>query len=355
MRVYIFSEVYYDDNKHINQYVFDFLRKKNIDCYFVERITMNIPIGGYLNRIKNKFKNIIYTKNNKKITSYNIDPNIIKTFIFPPLFIFGFINRIILKKNKLILNKDDVIITFVPHKHILNVSGNRAKMVYYCVHDTTQQKYPNKNKIIDFEKNILAKKSLVFCDNKIVIEKLGLDTIDYINSNGIYKKGYSAYLMPPPVPNEFFIKNNNVNTISYDFIYYGSFHKDIDLDVIISILANHKVLIVSNNCPSELYKYNNITIKKSIYSMKELANTIRSAQCILLPYKNSKFMETITPAKILQVKAFSMPVVCTNHYLADKYLLSNNINNPTVPTPISSIFSVENICTFILNKIDELP
>ncbi|WP_153043400.1 hypothetical protein [Xenorhabdus innexi] len=316
---------------------------------------MNIPTGGYLTRIKNKLKNIIYTKKDKNITYCNTNTKIIKTFIFPPLFIFGFINRIILKKNNLILNKDDVIITFVPHKHILNISGKRSKSVYYCVHDTTQQKYPNKNKIISFEKNILAKKSLVFCDNKTVTEKLGLNTIDYINNNDIYKKGCNAYLMPPPVPDEFFIKNNKKNIISYDFVYYGSFHKDIDLDVIISILDNQKVLIISNNCPSELYRYNNITIKSSIYSMKELANTIHSAQCILLPYKNSKFMETITPAKILQVKAFSMPVVCTNHYLADKYLLSNNINNPTIPTPISPIFSVTNICTFILNKIDILP
>ena len=351
MKIYIFSEVSYDDNKHINQYFFDYLNNHGFECYFVERVTMNIPKLGYIKRIKNKIKNLF---KKEKCNRDNIPKkNIITTFIFPPLPMFKMINKLILRYRKLILNNEDVLVTFVPHKHIIDISGENSKIVYYCVHDTAQQNYPNKIHILSYERNILAKKSLVFCDNSDVINKLGLTSINYIGSTSNYNMGYNAYLMPPPVPDDFFVvRSNNANKKPYDFVYYGSFHKDIDNDIIISISKKHSILIISNNCPNILHGCENITVKPSIYSMNKLANEISSAKNILLPYKNSQFMETITPAKILQVKALSMPVLCTNHYLSKKYNISSDIGDMYIPIQVGPEFSVENICSFIKEKID---
>lgn len=347
MKIYIFSEVCYNDNKHINQYLFDYLTKKGINCYFIERVSMKIPLKGYLNRFRRKIKNSTSDRSKNE--------NIIKIFILPPLNIFKKINRYIFNKRKLILNSDDVIISFVPHEHVFKISGEKSKWVYYCVHDSTQQNYPCSNNIINFERNILTTNSIVFCDNEDVINKLGLDIIEYPNKILHDKVNTHAYLMPPPVPNEFYNNNDIKYDIIYDYVYYGSFHKDIDLDILISISKKSSLLIISNNCPPELTKEDTVTILPSIYIMTELADAINSAQCILLPYKNSKFMETITPAKILQVKAFSKPVVCTNNFLAKKYGLSCDINNTTPPPSLSSIFSVEEICEFIFNRIESQP
>lgn len=348
MKIYIFSEVNYNDNKHINQYLFDYLIRQNIDCYFIERVSMSIPLKGIWGRLSKFFSKKTTKAQNR---AFHNNDRIIKLFIFPPSPYFRLINKFIFIKNKLILNRDDILISFVPHEHIYNICGKYANWVYYCVHDTTQQKYCNKNYILEFEKNILSKNSIIFCDNKNVIDKLGLDNISYLSNDSQNENNNFSYLMPPPVPNEFYIKKISPN-LSYDFVYYGSFHKDIDNEIILSISNKYKILIVSNNVPSILYNHKNITIVPSIYSMSDLADAINSARSILLPYKNSQFMETITPAKILQVKAFSKPVLCTNKSLSEKYSISNDINELSIPEGISTLYSVDKICSFILNKIN---
>ncbi|HHR5900996.1 TPA: hypothetical protein ACS7XC_003822 [Providencia alcalifaciens] len=348
MKIYIFSEINYYDNKHINQYLFDYLISENIDCYFIERVSMGIPLKGIWHRFIDFFSKKNSTS--QRINNPNND-RIIKSFILPSSPLFRIINKFIFKKNKLILNKDDILISFVPHEHIYSICGRNAIWVYYCVHDTTQQKYCNKKSILHFERNSLSKNSVMFCDNQHVIDKLGLDSISYLSETNQGKCHSFSYLMPPPVPNEFYIKKT-LPDVLYDFVYYGSFHENIDNNIILSISNEYKIIIISNNVPSILHGHKNITIVPSIYSMSDLANAINSAKFILLPYKNTQFMETITPAKILQVKAFSKPVLCTNKSLSEKYSLSNDINKLLTPERISSIYSVNEICSFILNKIN---
>lgn len=94
---------------------------------------------------------------------------------------------------------------------------------------------------------------------------------------------------------------------------------------------------------------------ESIYDMKTLSHVISSAKNILLPYKNSNFMNTITPAKALQVIALKMPVYCTNRKLADKYQFTFDVNkiNEFKSQHLDRMYSVTEICNFILNRIKD--
>lgn len=342
MNIYIFSEINYNDNKHINQYLFDYLSNDNdIQCYFIERVTMRLPklphILNFLLQIKQRKQNKI--KNEPK------NKKIVATKIYPPFKIFEKINKY--KISKIIgKTKNNIIISFVPHEHLM--IENCSQFIYYCVHDSYQQGFSSK--IIKFEQSLTHnEKNIVFCDNKNVLNRLHNNFNEYPN----YLDNSNAYLMPPPVPDSFFTAATMSVEKHYDFCYYGSFHKDIDIDAILLLAKTKSILIISNNSPSILSNNRRITIHPPIYDMPILAKKILTAKNILLPYKNSEFMNTITPAKALQVQALRLPVYCTNILLAKKYNFSDNLEDLTKTKyqPIDFSFSVSSVCDFILNRI----
>lgn len=340
MKIYIFSEIKYHDNKHINQYFFDHLVKNNFDCVYIERVTMRFP------KISRLMKLSFFPFLKRKKTDFEEkNSHIISCLILPPLKIFEKINK--RRVNKIVGNKNDsVIVSFVPHRHLFE--SDYKKVVYYCVHDSSQQGFYSST--IQFEKEISKRdNSIIFCDNKDVLLTLSQNFSNYPYD----KNSCKAYIMPPPVPDVFFEKQESEKI--YDFCYYGSFHKDIDINVILSLSSQYRILILSNNVPSDLLNKQNIIVHKSIYDMKTLAHVVSSAKNILLPYKNSNFMDTITPAKALQVIALKMPVYCTNRKLADKYQFTFNINkiNDFRVQDLDYMYSVTEICNFILNKIKD--
>lgn len=193
MKIYIFSEIKYHDNKHINQYFFDHLIKNNFDCVYIERVTMRLP---KISRLM-KFNFFPFFKR-KKIGFKEQNSKIIRCLILPPLKIFEKINK--RKINKIIGSKNDsVMVSFVPHKHLFE--KDYKKTVYYCVHDSSQQGFYSST--IKFEKKISKENnSIIFCDNKDVLLKLSHDFSNYPNN----KSSCKAYIMPPPVPDVFFEK-----------------------------------------------------------------------------------------------------------------------------------------------------
>ncbi|MBS9436683.1 hypothetical protein EAE91_05665 [Photorhabdus noenieputensis] len=339
MKIYIFSEINYNDNKHINQYLFDYLTEKEDDCYFVERVTMKFPkLQHFISLFK---KNKAVNKDKTKI---------IKCRILPPLRVFKILNYFLLKKANLILNESDIIISFVPHSHVYDIAGNKAKKIYYCVHDSQKQNYPIN--IIPYEKK-LANKSIFFCDNETVMKNITTNYhLSYDERREKNISDYKAFLVPPPVPDEFF-KINKDQEIKYNFVYYGSFHPHIDIGLIKQLSKRYTILIISNNPPSDLKRNNNITILKSIYDMEELANKINSAENILLPYDNSYFMSTITPAKALQVKSFGKGVYCSNICISKKYKFSTQLKKLKPTEKITQDYSVSNICDFLYDIISQ--
>lgn len=340
MTIYIFSEINYNDNKHINQYLFDYLTENNEDCYFIERVTMKLPNKkNILKIIKSLFEL------NKPKGNGNGNGKIIKCNLLPPFRIFKALNQY--KINKLIdKNKKSSIISFVPHEHIFNFKHNN-NYYYYCVHDSTQQGFTRK--IRDFEQKLIKNKyTTVLCDNENVMNKLALEYEVYPN----FTNSNLAILMPPPVPDDFF-NIPSIDKYKYDFCYYGSFHHDIDIDIILELSKKYKILIISNNPDNNLRNNANILIINAIFDMKILANTINQSKYLLLPYKNSKFMNTITPAKAYQVQAFNKPILCSNRYLSKKYNFETHVENLHNKQcyKVDQSLSTSEVSKFILNII----
>ncbi|HFU3231674.1 TPA: hypothetical protein ACH5PX_003647, partial [Proteus mirabilis] len=88
-----------------------------------------------------------------------------------------------------------------------------------------------------------------------------------------------------------------------------------------------------------------------------LVKKISLAKAILFPYVNSEFMNSISPAKLYQSIATSMPIYCSNKNLCEKYNLNpvEDIGNDTL-IPKNIIHRNINIEDFreknILSKIE---
>ncbi|UKA29915.1 hypothetical protein [Photobacterium damselae] len=65
--------------------------------------------------------------------------------------------------------EDRIAITFVPSKGLDKIFNKYKSIIYYCVHDSENQAYNIRNK--NFEKELIEKAKLVFCDNKDVLNR----------------------------------------------------------------------------------------------------------------------------------------------------------------------------------------
>lgn len=304
MKVDILSDIPYNYYQHINQSLYRYMSKNN-KVRFLQKFFLHSP---NITRIK-KLKNDANFKKSHK------DESIVDILGLPSLskpvdfFIYIYL------KNKYKLT-GDVCITFVANSITKSIINNYDKKIYYCVHDYKNQGVNNR-KLIQ-EKLVVEKCDLIFCDNETVLERLS-GSIGY--KNVFDAEGDEKFILVPPLVNENFY-NLKSDIVKYDYIYYGTFHKDINTDIF-KVLAElgFKIAIISNNCDETLKNINNINIYNATTDFIELTTYLSQADCILLPYKNNDFMETVTPAKIYQSIATGKKVCTTNLRLSKKYHL----------------------------------
>lgn len=304
----ILSDTNYDGYIHINQILANYLSINN-NVIFVDRVLMHQP---NLDRIKRIFINKKPTSNKN---SKNNDRLIIHKKNILPLTnnpVLDWFIRIINQHN-LKGTFSNSLITFAPSPALELYLKKFNKIFYYCVHDSLKQGY-NK-KIIEYEKSLCENSKIVFCDNEDVLNRLSNGKWSHLSE---YKSGESKYvLIPAPIPDEFFNESKNKN-YSYDFVYFGSIHHSIDLNILEKITQlGYKLLIISDEL--DLLKNIDAEIIPATTNMEFLVNKISYCKNIILPYKNNSFMKSVTPAKIYQCMATNKPTFTSNFEISNKY------------------------------------
>jgi hypothetical protein len=219
--------------------------------------------------------------------------------------------------NRQIGEEKDICITFIPSPSLKNVYEKYNSIFYYCVHDTMKQGYSKE--IIEYEKELVKKSKRVFCDNEEVLSRLAMS--EKSGYSHIFQPYGKFILVPPPVPNNFF--KECAYSVEYDFVYFGSIHKDIDIQLMITLSKEYKILLITNEKKLVGKEKGNFFFMDATSDLDRLVGYISTARFILLPYKNSSFMETVSPAKIYQSMATGKPIFSSNKYLTKKYNLNS--------------------------------
>lgn len=322
----IYSDVDYLGYQHVNQMLFHYALNSGHESRFFHRFYMNHP----------SLKRLLYffraKKNNEKhLLSNHIGVKVIKNYPSLNFLTDKFISHLI---DVQIETPSSYAITFVPSKVLERVFSSYEKVFYYCVHDSINQTYPVRNKA--YEKKLVKDCSAIFCDNHSVAKRLvselsctdicDLSIFDERSLIAKLKNGCKCFIVPPPVPDEFFhVNNNDIGDEFFDFVYFGSMHKDIDQSVFYELdKQGFKILIISSDRLDS--KLENVEYIDAISDVKILCQKIALSKRILLPYKNSKFMLTVSPAKIYQSLATGKPVWTSNMDIGSRFnipLISN--------------------------------
>ncbi|CAH7383196.1 conserved hypothetical protein [Vibrio chagasii] len=357
-KIYIFSDVSYVGYKHINHFLADSFAKSGSDVVFIDRVVLNWPTMKRLTSAvvqkfnKKKFKKAL--KDNGENYSKVGKPTIKKAFNLPPgNRCVNFLTRFLLRNIMKDICPEDKVIIFAPHPFLKELFYSND-VIYYCVHDSSKQKYSESVRFL--EKELLKISKLNFFDNNDVASRLvGLDTENYPAT----LSGSKNIVIPSPVPSEFFENYNS--KIKYDYVYFGSIHENIDIDVIKKLVdEGNRILIISSDFLD--MKSNNITIIPAIYDIELLARTISESEIILFPYKNSTFMDTVTPAKLFQSLATGKKIVCSNTNLCQRYdfliPFESRFNQSDLLMAHDyidkiSCLNTNNVCDFVLSKLYE--
>lgn len=233
--------------------------------------------------------------------------------------IFDFINSKLVQSQ--IGKHFEIALTFVPSKSLSYLFSQYSDLIYYCVHDSNMQKYSDRHRAYEIE--LVKRSKLIFCDNELVLSRLasGEDYFDISSLTDIQlvdlkKSGKKFFYVPPPTPNEFFSLPKS--DIFFDFVYFGSLHEDIDESCILKLaVAGKKIAIISNSKLSIESK--NIEYMNPTSNFNDLVKMISKSRAIILPYRNSEFMKTVSPAKIFQCLATTLPIYCSNDEICHKY------------------------------------
>ncbi|WEE24630.1 hypothetical protein [Aeromonas hydrophila] len=317
----IYSDVDYLGYQHVNQMLFHYALNSGYESRFFHRIYMNYP----------SLKRLVYffraKKNNDRFRlngNVNAGVKVIKNY---PSFNFltdKYISHLI---NDQIERPSNYAITFVPSKALERVFSGYEKIFYYCVHDSINQTYPVRNKA--YEKKLVKDSRVIFCDNHLVAKRLvgelpcpdicDVSKHDEISLIAKLKNGCKCFIVPPPVPDEFFhVKSSCVGDEPFDFVYFGSIHKDIEQSVFYELDKKcFKILIISSDRLDS--KLQNVAYIDAISDVKILCQKIALSKRILLPYKNSEFMLTVSPAKIYQSLATGKSVWTSNTDISSKF------------------------------------
>ncbi|EPK8709164.1 hypothetical protein ACK4RD_13170 [Proteus mirabilis] len=356
-KIHIYSDINYHSYQHINQMLYRQLSTSNkFYTIFLQRFIMNSVRWKYvlkffsatIDKIKNPHNK---NKNKNKNNLLNVK-NIVN--IPPQNLFFDFLNTLLVKFQLLKLESNDIVITFVPSKGLDKVFSSYNDLIYYCVHDSNHQSYHARNK--KYEKLLVKRSSLTFCDNEIVLNRLaeGSKYINILEKEALFRQDSKFYLVPPPVPNEFY--NIAKRNKKFDLVYFGSIHKDININLILNLSIKYSILIISYQ-NFKILPLHNITFVSGTPNIEILVKKISLAKAILFPYVNSEFMNSISPAKLYQSIATSMPIYCSNKNLCEKYNLNpvEDIGNDTL-IPKNIIHRNINIEDFreknILSKIE---
>ncbi|WP_028024886.1 glycosyltransferase family protein [Enterovibrio calviensis] len=327
-KISILSDISYSDYQHVNQMLYRNIHDNNndeVEVFFLQRFLMNTLKIKYIKKIILKFIFLVRKSINSKVrknAKSDHDPirkkykNIINVINIPSKScFFDFVNLIIISLQSKKVPKKGTVITFLPSKALSLMLGRFDDIVYYCVHDSHMQSYHKRNS--DYEIDLVNKSRLVFCDNETVLHRLADGEEIYNIFDSEIKKG-KFYLVPPPVPKEFY-KIISVEN-EFDFIYYGSIHQDIDVDLIRNLSLKYSVLIVSFQ-RFNFSEHENITFISATPNLELLSNYISRSKAILFPYTNSFFMNTVSPAKLYQSMATKKPIYCSNLKLTEEFQL----------------------------------
>ncbi|GMO37715.1 MAG: hypothetical protein Ta2B_17400 [Termitinemataceae bacterium] len=316
MKIDIFNETKYNHYKHINHYLYDYLCDKH-EVRFLQRFYMHkLSLSKIFEMLFSIFscrgfvdKNI---SNDKGIRILNI-PHISRlldkmNFFFVKLQLKYF---------------GDICITFVPSPSLSDIYKHYKTVIYYCVHDSLVQKYSDY--IIDYEKYLIDKSNILFCDNETVLSRFIKDSSEqYISILDSSESKF--YHVPPPVPDIFFDIQQSVSEPVYDFIYFGSIHDNIEIEAFYELANLNNTILIMSNEAHLICKNRNIIIKNATADLRILCENISLARYILFPYKNTKFIETISPGKLNQSFATKKPIISSSVFLTKKYnLIDYNI------------------------------
>ncbi|MEZ8325727.1 hypothetical protein AB6D00_19445 [Vibrio cyclitrophicus] len=352
---HIFSDVGYSGYQHVNQFLFRHISNadKNIECTFLSRFVMNYP------NVKSVLVNMLSKYTGCKSLTQEFEP-IYNSFenkvinIPPSNSWFDYFNSYIVSLQ--IPKKRDIAITFVPSRSLAKLHNSYNKLIYYCVHDSHNQRYPKFNR--KYEMELSKKSSLVFCDNLVVLERLseGQKKIDISNFCErelliFQKNGIKFFYVPPPVPDVFFSDKDSSNT-KFDFCYFGSIHSNIEQNVLEKICKEgFRLKVISSQKLN--FEHENLYLDNPTTDMAVLKRKVDQCRAIVLPYDNSDFMSTISPAKIYQSLSFNLPVFCSNSKLTSEFKLLDIRNDMIIPTNSKKI--VNNVykysCSKLMNKV----
>jgi hypothetical protein len=322
--IQIFSDTAYWSYQHVNQMLHRNFVRRHLDVEFLHRFVMNLPspdrLLGLLQRQLNTTSARLSLPDKDK-RDFHAHGKIKNVSNLPSLCEpMDFLNEQLLLWQLDVLA--DIAVTFVPSLALKGIFDRYQTLVYYCVHDATKQAYHRRN--LAYECELVRRARLVLCDNPVVLARLaqGHSVLDLSGPHGAPSGASPAtskfLLVPPPIPDCFCDLDFSSTKKAYDAIYFGSIHDNIDQEQLKRLTQGKmKVAVVSSQ--RLVFDSPNLSYFPLQNDFSALARLIALARSILLPYKNSDFMETVSPAKINQVLVTGLPVFCSNWKLAKEH------------------------------------
>ncbi|MET0983573.1 MAG: hypothetical protein ABWY02_15815 [Telluria sp.] len=316
--MHIYSDISYQSYQHVNQMLHRCLRQRDVHSVFLDRVVIHQP---GLRHGLSVCRRIAAKPRAPRLTTNTAGPYVtgIRRLVNLPSVCraIDFANEHLIRFQ--LPATADTAVTFVPSAALNRTLMRYPDLVYYCVHDASKQSYHRRN--LAYEQELVARTRLVFCDNATVLARLANGT-SYIDlSNEVAPAPASKFfLVPPPIPDCFFTLNFKTPHKFFDGVYFGNIHDQVDQDELRRLAyAGLRLAIISERRLS--FEHRSLTYFPVQVNPAELGRLIALSRSILLPYKNSEFMRTVSPAKIHQSIVTGLPVFASNRRLCSEYEL----------------------------------
>jgi hypothetical protein len=320
---HIYSDIGFWSYQHVNQMLHHCLALKQFDVEFLHRLVMSPPnwtrllslLEGRSRHLKSGLQpmaapGLVLRPAGKVTKIYNLPSLCAAMDVVNEKLLVWQLNSLC-----------DVAITFVPSRALKRLFDRYSTLIYYCVHDSTMQAYHHRN--VDYERELVQRACLVLCDNRVVLARLAqgepmLDLSDAAQTVAWHGSQMKFILVPPPIPDCFCDLGYRRAEKRYDAVYFGSIHDNIDQAEIARFArAGVRVAVISSQRLA--FDSPHLTYFPLQHDFTALAEILASARAILLPYTNSAFMDTVSPAKINQALATGLPVFSSNSKLVTEH------------------------------------
>jgi len=237
------------------------------------------------------------------------------------LKIVGYLNDI-LNKLLFVLNvklyKPDIVWLTSPLFSSSVLRKDKYKVVYDCMDDAAEfsvEDSRKKNKIIRLEKDLIKKSDIVFCSSNNLLNAIN-DRIPCKTKAYLVRNAYGGDIINLANENDTVLRKSKIK-----IGYIGTISSWFDFDVLVRYLEE------CGGCEFHLFGPNRSKIKINVPGIifhgpvnhSDLYRSIIDIDCLIMPFKLNRLVESVDPVKLYEYINFNKPVVSVYYKEVERF------------------------------------